>query len=152
MTGIDNWFIIGISISLLSALLPKKFYNHLQFSNNRGFYEKLGVKTVRKFVQNGDFSKKLSASKDSSIIESVKDAKRYLQTIEMYNRFHWVCFLFFLLSTIHAIWKNQIAMSFAILLVNILYNMTAILIQQYNGMRSKKILDLNEKTSNSGLK
>lgn len=139
-TGIDHWFIISVSLSLLIAFLPKKFYDLLKFSNSRSFYEKLGVKTIRKFVQNGDFAKKISASKNSSIIESVKDAKRYLQTVEMYSRFHWVCFLFFLFSAIHAISMKQIILAILIFLSNILYNITAILLQQYNRMRIEKII------------
>ncbi len=137
---VDRWFIMGISISVVIAFLPQKFYSLLQLSDSRFFYEKLGVKTVRKFVQNGDLAKKMSGDKNYAVIDSIVDAKKYLLTIEMYSRFHWLCFLFFLLSTIHTFSNSRILIGLLILLVNIMYNVTAILLQQYNKIRIQNLL------------
>jgi hypothetical protein len=43
---------IFIAISILSLLLPARL---LQLSNRPRFYERLGIKLVRKFVQNGEY-------------------------------------------------------------------------------------------------
>lgn len=139
-TGINNWFIVSIVISTLIGFAPGKFYRQLHFSKRRSFYENLGVKIIRKFVQNGDLVKKVQTEKDSTIIKDVASAKRYLLTLEMYSRFHWVCFCFFSLSSFHAIFTGRILTSLVILLANLLYNFSAILLQQYNKMRIDKIL------------
>lgn len=138
--GINSWFIVSIVISVLIGFAPGKFYQQLHFSKRRSFYENSGVKIIRKFVQNGDLVKKVQTEKDSTIIRDMTSAKRYLLTLEMYSRFHWVCFLFFLFSSFHAIFTERVLSSFVILLANVLYNITAILLQQYNKMRIEKIL------------
>ncbi|HAO07655.1 MAG TPA: hypothetical protein DCQ50_11825 [Chryseobacterium sp.] len=141
-TGINNWFIVSIFISTLIGFAPGKFYRQLHFSKRRSFYENLGVKIIRKFVQNGDLVKKVQTEKESTIIKDVASAKKYLLTLEMYSRFHWVCFFFFLFSSFHAIFTGQALSSFVMLLANILYNITAILLQQYNKMRIQRILTI----------
>ena len=140
INGIDHFFIPGISISILISILPKKIYALLQFSNKRSFYEKLGVKTIRRFVQNGEWAKRATAGKDFTLIKNLETAKKYLTTIEMYSRFHWVCFLFFTFSSMHAFFTGRVLAALIILLANILYNCTAILLQQYNKMRIESVL------------
>lgn len=140
VTKIDNWFILGISASILLSFLPEKCYAFLQLSDNRNFYEKLGVRIIRKFVQNGDLAKKMPDKKEHTIIESNNEAKKYLLTIAMYERFHWACFSFFIFSAIHAFCTVKITIAVIILAVNILYNVSAILLQQYNKIRIRKIL------------
>ena len=138
--GISTWFIIITSLSVAAAFFPKKFYDLFQLSTNRGLYEKLGVKRIRQFVQNGDIAKKIPDKTGDAIINDATNARKYLLTIEMYSRFHWVCLWFFLFSTIHAVFTNQVLIALLMFIANMLYNGTAILLQQYNRLRIEKLL------------
>lgn len=138
--GIDTWFNIIASVCVATAFFPKKFYNLFQLSKNRGLYEKLGVKRVRQIVQNGDIAKRIPDKTGDAIVNDIAGARKYLLTIEMYSRFHWVCLWFFLFSAIHAVFTNEIVTALLICLANILYNGTAILLQQYNKLRIEKLL------------
>ncbi|MCU7695298.1 hypothetical protein ACFSPU_05935 [Haoranjiania flava] len=139
-TGVGRWFIVAASVSIVAAFLPDRVYDLLQLSSRRSFYERLKVKTIRKFVQNGDLARKLPGKNQSHTITRMHDAKKYLLTIAMYNRFHWACFLFFLFSATHAIVAGKIFIGLLVLFANVLYNVTAIVLQQYNQLRIRDML------------
>src|SRR5258706_722533 len=42
------------ALSLLTTLLPRKFFDHIQLGNSVSVYKKIGVKFINKFTQNGD--------------------------------------------------------------------------------------------------
>src|SRR4249919_2803283 len=52
--GINGYFYFSLAIAILIGILPEKILNLFLLSSNRKYYEKLGVKSIRKFVQNGD--------------------------------------------------------------------------------------------------
>lgn len=64
LEGINSpyfYWILGVAIFL--GILPKKILNLLTFSSGRKFYERFGVKYIRKFVQNGDMVNALTSTK-----------------------------------------------------------------------------------------
>jgi hypothetical protein len=61
--------------------------------------------------------------------------KNYKSKIAMYERYHFICLVFFLASFVYAIHQQAFLISLLILMSNILYNIIPILIQQYNKLR-----------------
>ncbi len=138
--GITLHFYLFIASAFIFGLLPENVINKLMLSSNKRFYEKLGVKLVRKFVQNGDVVKKVTKKQNRSIINGSIQARRYLKNIAMYERFHWICFIFFLFTMIESLLTGYLKLGLTILAANILYNLSSILLQQYNKIRIKKIV------------
>jgi hypothetical protein len=129
---------ILILLSFLSLLIPAKV---LQLSRNPKFYEVLGVKFIRKLVQNGEYANRF-IRKNNPQYKLIKDkahAAAYMRTTIIYERYHFLCFTFFLLSAIYAIITMHYAFFSIIMFANIIYNISPILLQQYNRARVLKL-------------
>lgn len=138
--GINQFFWGFLGAAVIFSILPEKLLKMVQLSNNQKFYEKLGVKIIRKFVQNGDWMKSSSGKMYNPAINNISKAKTYLKTINMYERFHWLCFIFFFFSSIYTICMGEIMLGFSIFLCNLIYNVTVICLQQYNKLRILNLL------------
>ncbi|WP_374756104.1 glycosyl-4,4'-diaponeurosporenoate acyltransferase CrtO family protein [Dyadobacter frigoris] len=111
-------------------------------SNIPQYYEKPGVKWIRKFVQNGDLVNRLF-KKDNTIDTTIKNknyAEKYLKTVSMYEKYHVICFVFFCLSGIFAIFKHKFVYFILIMAGNILYNLCPVILQQYNRARILRLI------------
>ncbi len=139
--GLNIWWYIFSAIAILVAFLPKKNIEKLDFFKYRKQYEKWGVKFIHRFVQDGHWANQFK--KGSRVIKDVRQAKQYLTTIAMYERFHWMCFVFFLLSSIHAFIQGVIYLGCLMFLANIPYNVASLLLQQYNRLRIIKFASNN---------
>jgi len=128
-----------IFISLASAVIPSKYY---QLSRRPKYYERLGVKKIRYFVQDGNW--RWSGSKDKpapvKLIGSRSQAANYLKTVIMYERYHLICLIFFSLSGYHALIHNRVGLAIIITLSNVIYNVCPMLLQQYNRARIEAIV------------
>lgn len=135
------WFYSFIGVSLLAGFLPETLFNHLQLSGNPKFYERLGVKKARMFVQNGDWTKKAASAGFQSKKARINKtrSRNYLKTIAMYERYHFLCFVFFTLSALHALITGAPITALIIAACNIIYNAYPILLQQYNKAKILKI-------------
>lgn len=123
------WWFIGVS--MLSLIIPVSW---LQLSSQPKFYEKAGVKFIRKFVQNGDYFKQ-----KIRLISNYNTALKYRNTIYMYERYHFLCLVFFLQTCIHAIITERYLLSAIIWIANLVYNCCPLLLQQYNFARLAKL-------------
>ncbi len=139
--GINVYFYLFLAAAFFIMIVPVKILNGFMLSSSRNFYERLGVKRIRKFVQNGDTVKSLSGKQGQQIVSGVLQAQRYLKTIAMYERFHWACFIFFLLTAILCFARGYILPGLMLIIANIIYNLTTILLQQYNKIRIRKLLN-----------
>ena len=137
--GIGLYFYLFLGTSFMVGVLPEKILNLFTLSSSSKFYQKLGVKQIRKFVQNGDVVNIVVNKERHSLINGVAQARRYLKTIAMYERFHWVCFTFFLLTTVLCFATRHLKLGFLIIVANLVYNISSILLQQYNKIRIRKI-------------
>jgi hypothetical protein len=137
-----TWLYAFVLFSLIPAVLPNNFFRHFQLSSNSKFYERLRVKFIQRFVQNGTFINRVIRKKnpDYKIIKDRVEARKYLGTISMYERYHVFCFIFFGLTFGHALYGQRYVAAFLILLVNAIYNICPILIQQYNKLRVMRLL------------
>ncbi|RWY47929.1 glycosyl-4,4'-diaponeurosporenoate acyltransferase CrtO family protein [Mucilaginibacter gilvus] len=132
------WFCVFLMLSVLSQIFPASL---IQLSSNPKFYERLGVKLVRKFVQNGQYASRYirKGDPDYKVIKSKTTALQYQNTIIMYERFHLICFIFFVLTAAYALLGSQFTLAIIVLSANIVYNIYPILLQQYNRARLLRI-------------
>ncbi len=135
MVGINHWFIFFLAIAIACSLIPRKLLEKVRISDDLVVYERFGVKFIRKFVQNGDWIKSLPSSASKPQIRNTLQAYNYLKTVAMYERFHWMCFAFFLNSAFYAFLCGYVLLGIWITVANIIYNVTSILLQQYNRLR-----------------
>ena len=138
--GIDGSFYVSLGAGLLMMVLPGKALDALTLSLNRRSYERLQVRLIRRFVQNGDMAKKMASASRASIVHNPDQAKGYLKTIAMYERFHWACFVFFLSTTVLCFVHHRRILGLLTIAANIVYNVSTLLLQQYNKIRIKRIL------------
>jgi hypothetical protein len=142
--GPNGWFWLFLGISLVVTFLPEKILRLFQLSNKRKFYENLGVRFIRKLVQDGEIAKTTNIRQGSFRIHNIKQARGYLRTIAMYERYHWLCLIFFLLTAIYALRIGYTSLAGWITLANLLYNGCSLLLQQYNYLKIQKIISLDQ--------
>jgi len=130
--------VVFIVISLFSAILPKSFFNSIQPGKTISFYKKAGVTYINLFTQNGDIINRLIRKKfpDYKVVSGGKKSIRKIvgQTY-MFEKFHFVMFLFFFFVTIYAIKSNFLLWAAIISINNIIYNIYPCLLQQYIRLR-----------------
>jgi hypothetical protein len=127
------WIIIGLSFAALA--IPSRW---LLLSKDPTFYQQLGVRFIRKFVQNGDGYKR------KKIIHDAASAISYMSTIRMYERFHFFCLIFFFMSTIDGLIYSQYLTAALIVVANVIYNVCPLFLQQYNYVRLIRFEQLNK--------
>jgi hypothetical protein len=137
-----TWLYAFVLFSLIPAVLPNSIFRHFQLSSNSKFYEHLRVKFIQKFVQNGTTINRVIRKKNPAykIIKDRVEARNYLGTINMYERYHVFCFIFFGLTFGQALYSQRYVAAFLVLIVNVIYNICPILIQQYNKLRVMRLL------------
>lgn len=134
-------FYIFLVISLTFGFLPKQIFDRLQISRNPQLYKRLGVKRIRQFVQDGDIINR-AIRKDLPQHCRIRDRtslNKYLKTVEMYERYHFICLIFFLLISIQALMNLRYGIGALIITCNFLYNACPILLQQFNKSRILKL-------------
>ena len=139
-----HWMIFFIIISYLFSRLPRSFYDKIQISNDTKLYKALGVDKFKKFSTNGDYinrriRKSYPNHRNVTNLPTVKEKLLETYTIE---KSHTVLFIFCLLTDLHAFLTNAIGTAIILLVGNILFNLYPNLLQQYNRIRYKKIVEL----------
>jgi hypothetical protein len=135
--GLSTWFYLFIVLSVIPVFLSQKVFDRFQLSNNTKLYERLGVRFIRKFVQHGDIANRLSKKNDPAylVIRKRVNHEGYLKTIMMYERYHFICLIFFLLTSGMAVVQGYYIQALMIMISNMFYNFYPILLQQYNRLR-----------------
>ncbi|MEX6688853.1 hypothetical protein QTN47_15200 [Danxiaibacter flavus] len=141
LPGNLHYLWIVIAISLVGFFLPKSFYSRLQLSNSIRTYNKLGIRIVRKYAQDGDLINRLIRKKYPGYKPHIQpNFRKHIGKTYFYEKFHFVCLLFFLLTTVLAFMQEKIILGSLITIANILYNVYPILLQQYNRLRIMLLL------------
>ncbi|NCD70130.1 glycosyl-4,4'-diaponeurosporenoate acyltransferase CrtO family protein [Mucilaginibacter agri] len=137
-----TWLIVFIVAGLIWGLLPNKLLRYFQLSKRARFYESTGVKFIRSYVQNGTYANRIASKPGTApkVIANRTAARKYLNAINLYERFHLACMVFFILTFIHALVNGQYVISLLIFISNIIYNLAPILLQQYNKLRVMRVL------------
>lgn len=132
------WLSIIVSLPLLGV--PESVCRKLRLSYRRKLYEKLGVRLAQSMSQNGRFVNALirrTGHAEHYVVRTRNDLRRYRTQILGYQRFHLACLLFFLLSMVRAMILGAFDFFTGILIMNVVYNVYPLLIQQYNTLRAQ---------------
>lgn len=132
------WMSIAVSIPLLAV--PESVCRKLQLSNKRMFYKKLGVKLAQSMSQNGRIVNALikrTGHAEHYVVRTRNDLRRYRTQILGYQRFHLACLIFFFVSMVRAMILGAFDFFIGILIMNVVYNVYPLLIQQYNTLRTR---------------
>ena len=126
-----------LAVCLLPIFIPGKHFGAMQLSRRRKFYESLLIKSFQSFTQDGRLVSALTnkRNKHYRLVRQRATHGAYKTQIAMYEKFHWSCLVFFLVSFAYAIYQQAFLVSFLILISNVVYNVIPILIQQYNKLR-----------------
>lgn len=126
----------SLVVSLLPVLVPARYFNLLQISRRRRFYESLSIKSLLSWTQDGRLVSTLAKRKNQHTRASHKN---YKSKIAMYEKYHMICLVFFLVNFVYAIYQQAFLISLLIFITNIIYNVIPILIQQYNKLRLRLV-------------
>ena len=97
-------FYTFLTASLLTILLPKSFFNNIQLGKTGSVYKKIGVNFVNKFTQNVDIINGLIRKKfpQYKVLSNRNlSINKLLQQTYMFEKFHFMMFSFFILTTIN---------------------------------------------------
>lgn len=134
-------FWIFFVISTLAIFLPKYFFDSIQLSDNAVFYKKIGVGFINRFTQNGDIVNNLLRKKypDYKVVVRKKiSVRKLVDQTYVFEKFHFIFFLFFLMLTAYAIVKGYFGWATLFFISNIIYNIYPALLQQYIRIRLKR--------------
>ena len=137
------WMIVFIGISYLVSRLPRKFYDKFQISRDTKIYKSLGVDKFKRFSTNGDFINRIIRKsypnhRNVTNLQTVNDKLNETYTIE---KSHTVLLVFCLLTNVYALLTNSIGTAIILFIGNLLFNYYPNLLQQYNRLRYKRIVN-----------
>ena len=125
---------ISIALSIIPGFFPNSFYDTIQIGKTTRLYKKLGVGIVNKLAQNGAIINRLIKKKfpgHRMITRERSSVNKLLKQTYMFEKFHFIMFVFFILITLYALIKNHFWWSIIITITNVLYNIYPNLLQQY---------------------
>jgi hypothetical protein len=126
--------LIPIGLCLVACLFPNGFFDAIQLSRRPAFYERLGIKYINFFAQNGTwinrYLRKRYPEWKGVVPTRSAIARRYRQTY-FYEKFHFSLFLFYVWLTVYALIIAEPGWGAAISICNLLYNIYPNLLQQY---------------------
>lgn len=123
-----------IPSSFIPIIFKKRFLDTLQLTKDPGIYKKLGVASMVNFIQNGVIINKLIKKKFpqyKAVRHNRTSIAALVHTTYLFEKFHWICLVFFFETTVYAFAVNSLVWACCIFLLNITYNIYPILLQQY---------------------
>ena len=144
-TGPGEWpyLLAFLAIGYWISRLPLSFYDRIQWSKKTVFYKKLGVHHFKKLATNGDFinrsiRKRFPHHRNVSNYASLEAKWKETYVIE---KSHSVLFVFCLLTTVYAWFIGAYGTAIFLSVGNLFLNYYPNLLQQYNRVRYRKVLD-----------
>jgi hypothetical protein len=125
---------IFIAVSIIPGFFPNSFYDRIQIAGTTRIYKKLGVNFINKVAQNGAIINRLIKKKfpgHKMIIHDRSSINELLKQTYLFEKFHFIMFVFFILVTVYALVRNHFYWALIILVTNVLYNIYPNLLQQY---------------------
>lgn len=125
-------FLVGASVS---TLLPKAALERFALSTSRTAYERLGVPSLTKFTQDAGWLRRMGGSSKPRARRDKESLRRIVRDTWMRERFHLGVFVFLFLCSAAAALQRKGIWLFALILINVFYNVYPILLQQYLRLR-----------------
>ena len=142
ITPTTTYLVLGIS--LVPVFFPKSFFDKMQLSRKASFYQKIGVRRINSFAQNGGIVNRILKKKypGFKVVSRSKASikKQYYQTY-FFEKFHFSLFLFFMIVTVYAVIHGQLYWVLILIVSNLFYNIYPNLLQQYVRVRLKSSVD-----------
>ena len=137
-----KWLWIFLAFSVPAVLLPEAFYDAIQWSRRTEDYERIGIRFLRKFTQDGDLVNRKLRQRDPGYKTFDNPAKlqQLVQKTYVFEKVHLAMLLFFLYTAVYALDKRLTVWALALTAANILFNIYPNLLQQYNRLRLRQIL------------
>ena len=131
----------ALVISLAAFFLPRAFFDAIHLSRKPQTYEALGIRFVKKFTQDGDLINAIVRKKHPHhrTFDNAALIRKHLSKGYFMEKFHFVLFLFFVLSSLYAYVQGHIGWGIGITVANLVYNVYPNLLQQYNRLRLQRI-------------
>lgn len=137
-----SWLYAFLFISFIPLGLPTTVFDRIQLSASTGFYNRLGIRTVRKYTQDGDLINQwLQAKFPGYSPANQATLQQHVSRSYINEKFHVGCFSFFLLSSLYALHQGNGVWVAGILISNLIYNLYPILLQQYNRIRLTRLIN-----------
>jgi hypothetical protein len=138
-----RWLLVFVGLSYLVSRLPKASYDRFQLSSDVAIYKKLGVAKFKTLSTNGDvinrvIRKHYPTYRNVANLNTIREKLNETYAIE---RSHTVLLVFCLLTTIHAAWTGSWGTATILFFGNLLVNFYPNLLQQYNRIRYKRVLE-----------
>jgi len=130
-----------LGICSLSILLPRAFFDRIQLGDTPAIYHKAGVHFINRFTQHGVIINRMIRKKYpgySAAGRSRGALAKHVGLTYMFEKFHFLLFLFFMVMMVYALLKGAIGWALILLITNILYNVYPMLLQQYVRVKIRK--------------
>jgi hypothetical protein len=136
------WLYIFLALSLPVLLLPNAVYDAMQISRTTAVYERIGIRIVRKFTQDGDWVNRMIRRRfpKYKVFDSYPSIRRHLRKAYTIEKVHFVFFLFFLYASLYALVNHYFLWAGLITLTNLIFNIYPNLLQQYNRLRLRQLM------------
>ncbi|SDL09962.1 hypothetical protein SAMN05421823_104373 [Catalinimonas alkaloidigena] len=133
-----GWFTLLAIVSALGWWLPASVW---QWGQTPEAYHRLGLRTVKRFTQDGDLIHRALRRKFPQYrpADPARLIRRTLTTGRVNETFHQLCFLFFLLSSGYALGRGSVGWAAWITVANVVFNLYPIFLQQYNRLRLHRL-------------
>lgn len=137
-----GWIYLFLALSLPVVLLPHSFYDKIQIGRTTAVYERMGVRIVRKFTQDGDWVNRLIRRRfpKYKVFDSYPSIRKHLRRAYMIERVHFAFFLFFLYATFYALVNGYFLWALILTIANLGFNVYPNLLQQYNRLRLRQLM------------
>jgi len=131
------WLYGLLAASLLGYAVPKAWFRWWQLSRTPAAYHRLGVHVANHFTQHGSLVNGLIRRRYPHYrhVRTRAAMTAFLRNTYHLERFHLVIFLFFLGTTGYATGKGLVGWALLLSLLNIIYNVYPIWLQQYLRVR-----------------
>jgi Glycosyl-4,4'-diaponeurosporenoate acyltransferase len=133
-----------LSLFLLAAtlplLMPRTLLQRLQLSNNRHVYQLLGVPLLVKVTQDAPWIRQSGSDLHRRVSRNREAITRLQRDTWTRERFHLGVLVFCALCAGVALWGGQFLWFTTLILVNLLYNLYPVWLQQYIRLRASRLL------------
>jgi hypothetical protein len=126
--------LVFICLSLLTVFLPKSFFQAIQLGKTITIYNRIGVRFINKFTQNGDIINSLIRKRFphyKAVTNRKQLVNKLIQQTLVYEKFHFILFTFFIFVFVYATANEYWWWALIITVTNIVYNIYPSFLQQY---------------------
>jgi len=132
------WF---TAVGVASMFLPRAALKRLAISTDVTLYRRLGVPLLIKITQDAGWLRRLAGNRETRTRRDQKSLARIVSDSWMRERFHLGLCVFCVLCSAVALAGAQFAWFFVLTLINVLYNLCPMWLQQYLRLRVARLGD-----------